>query len=104
MDEQPFSYIGRTHNVPPMVSTEGTKTGSSDMFRVKVPWEMILIWAVIVVALALVAVATVLLFLGLLEMIAVVSPVLVAILLVWCALLTARNVALSRRVSRLEGG
>lgn len=71
-------------------------------FREKIPWEMILVWVVIVAALALVAAAAVLLFLGLLEMIAVVSPVLVAVLLVWTAVLTVKTVKLERRLRELK--
>lgn len=73
-------------------------TQEQESRRERFPWERALVWTVIVVALALVAVATVFLFLGLLEMIAVVSPLLVAVLLVWCTGLTVKVLDLDRRL------
>jgi Flp pilus assembly protein TadB len=67
-----------------------------------VTWEWVLLLLVVVAALAIVAVVTVLLFLGLLELIAIVSPVIVAVLLVWTAGLSVHTARLTRQVRKLE--
>ncbi len=85
----------------PTSETTGA-TAWHQKWQPSIGWDQVLIWIVIVAALALVAAATVLLFLGLLEMIAVVSPVLVALLLVWTAFLTIKTVKLENRLDELE--
>jgi hypothetical protein len=90
MSENPPAFDQR----PPATAEEPGKTRSLR----ELPWDRILIWTVIAVAFALIVAAAVLLFLGLLELIAIVSPVLIAGLLVWSAWLTLKTLSLDRRL------
>lgn len=63
-----------------------------------IAWDTILFWSILVAAVVIVGVLTVFLVLGLLELIAVVSPVLMAILLIWVGYLTFRLGRLEKNV------
>lgn len=61
-----------------------------------------LTWGIVAVALIVLIAATIFLVQGLMDLIAVVSPILVAAMLLWLVLLSVRNVQLERRLDRLE--